>query len=64
MDLEEDNEGAGGQKVFPCLFYNEAGNEVDADQDQGVITPDPHKRFIDRPYAAPEEFNSGVNLDN
>ena len=25
MDLEEDEEGADGRGVFPCLFYDEAG---------------------------------------
>ena len=66
MDLEEGDDGAdGGGRggVLPRLFYNEAGNEVDADQGQGVLHLDPRKRFMDRPNAAPENFNRGVDLD-
>ena len=66
MDLEEENDGAdGGERggVFPCLFYNEAGNEVDADQGQGLINLDSRKRFMNYPTAAPDDFNRGVNLD-
>ena len=54
MDLEEDDERAGGRGVLPSLFYDEAGNEVDTDQGQGLIIPDPHERFMDRPAAVPE----------
>ena len=66
MDLEEDDDGAnGGGKggVLPCLFYDEAGNEVNEDQGQCVMPPDPRERFTDRPDAAPKDFNRGVNLD-
>ena len=63
MDLEEDDEGAGERGGFPRLFYNKAGNEVDVDQGQETMRPDPRKRFMDRPDAAPEDFNRGVNLD-
>ena len=63
MGLDEDDEGAGERGVFPRLFYDEAGNEVDADQGQGVLHLDPRKRFMDRPNAAPENFNRGVDLD-
>ena len=67
MNLEEGDDGGacgGGGGVLPCLFYNEAGNEVDADQGQGLINPDPCKRFMDDPDAAPpDHFNRGVNLD-
>jgi hypothetical protein len=37
MDLRDEDDGAdggGGQGVFPRLFYDEAGNEVGADQGQ------------------------------
>ena len=64
MELEEDDEGAGGRGVFPRRFYDEAGNETDARQRHGVITRDPRERFMERPDAAPEEdFVRGVNLD-
>ena len=44
MDLEEDDKGAdGGGRGggFPCRFYDEAGNEVGADQGRrvGVLPP-------------------------
>ena len=39
------------------------GNEVDADQDQEFMPPDPIKRFMNRPNTTPEDFNRGVNLD-
>ena len=63
MDLEEDDEGAGGRGVFPCRFYDEAGNETDGNQGQGVMHLDPRERFIDRPDAAPEAFTRGIDLD-
>ena len=62
MDLEEDNTGAGGggrEGVLPCFFYKEAGNEA---RGQEVITSDPRERFMDRPNAAPTDFNRGVDL--
>ena len=63
MDLEEDDDGAdsGGRGgVFPCLFYDEAGNEVGG---HGVIIPDPRERFMGCPDKAPTNFNRGVDLD-
>ena len=48
---------------LPCLFFNEAGNEMDADQGQEFMPPDPRKRFMDRPDASPEDFNRSVDLD-
>ena len=59
MDLEEDDDGANGGGrggVFPRLFYDEAGNEVEAGQGQRVMPLDPRERFMDRPDAAPEDF--------
>jgi len=64
MDLEEDDEGAGGRGVLPRRFYNEAGNETDTTQGHGLITRDPHEHFMDRPEAAPDtDFVRGVDLD-
>ena len=64
MDLEEEDEGAGGRGVFPRRFYDEAGNEVGADQGQGVGYLDPRERFMDRPDAAPDtDFVREVDLD-
>ena len=63
MDLEEDDEGAGGRGVFPRRFYDEAGNETDAIQGHGLVTCDPRERFMDRPDAAPETFTRGIDLD-
>ena len=62
MDLEKDDreKGCGG---FPCLFYDEMGNEVGVDQGQRVVYHDPHKRFMDLSNAAPENFNRNVGLD-
>ena len=61
MNPEEDN-GGKGQGIFPRLFYDEAGNEVDTEAQ--VEAPDPHERFMDCPDAAPDNFNRGVDLDN
>ena len=66
MDLEEDDDGAdGGVRggVLICLFYNEAGHAVDADQGQGFMPLDHHEFFMDQPYVPPEDFNRGVDLD-
>ena len=64
MDLEEDDEGAGGQGVLPRRFYDEAENKTDGTQGRGLVTRDPRKRFMDRPNAALEaDFTRGVNLD-
>ena len=64
MDLEEDDgaDGGGQGGVFPRRFYDEAGNEIEADQGQGVMPLDPRERFMDRSDAAPETFARGVNL--
>ena len=63
MELEEDDEGAGGRGVFPRRFYDEAGNETDGIQGHEVIARDPRERFMDRPDAAPETFTRGIDLD-
>ena len=64
MDLAEDDEGAGGRGVLPRRFYYEAGYETDGNQGHGLVTRDPHERFMDHPDAAPEEdFVRGVDLD-
>ena len=56
-------DGGRREGIFTRLFYDEAGNEVEADQGQGVMPLDPRKRFMDRPDAAPEYFIRGVDLD-
>ena len=63
MDLEDDDEGAGGRGFFPCRFYDKAGNETDGIQGHEVVARDPHEQFMDRPDAAPEAFNRDVDLD-
>merc|ERR1712086_342394 len=61
MTLEEDDEGAGGGGIFPRRFYDEAGHEV---YEGRADAPDPRKRFMDRPDAAPDtDFVRGVDLD-
>ena len=61
MDLEEDDEEAGGRGVLPCRFYDEAGNEV---YEGRADAPDPRERFMDRPDTAPDtDFTRGVDLD-
>ena len=39
-----------GRGVYPCLFYNGAGNAVNT----GDV--DPHERHMDRPEASPDNF--------
>ena len=67
MDLEEgDDSGAGGGEgvVFPQLFYDKEGNEVDARREDGETQTDPLKRFMDRPGAVPpNHFDKGIDLD-
>ena len=53
----------GGWGGHPCLFYDKAGNEVEADQRQEVMPLDPHERFMDCPDASPETFARGVDQD-
>ena len=50
--------------VFPHLFYNEAGTEMNVAGEVAVIHPNPHKRHMNRPgAAAPNNVAMGVNLD-
>ena len=49
--------------MYPSLFYNETGNEVNAGQEANVKWPDRRERHMDRPDAAPDLFVRGVNLD-
>ena len=59
MDLEEDDEGAGGRGGIPRRYYDGAENETDGAQGNGVVTRDPRERFMDRPNAAAEAFTRG-----
>ena len=63
MDLEEDDEGAGGRGIFPRRLYDEAGNETDGRQGNVIAARDPRERFMGRPDAAPENFTWGLDLD-
>ena len=57
--------GAGGigGSAFPRCFYDKAGDEVDVGREADVNRPDPRKRHMDRPSAAPDLFIRGVDLD-
>ena len=52
-----------GRGVYPRLFYDKTGNEVDAMGEGAAIQSDPRERFMDRSDAALGGFNREVDLD-